>query len=260
MVDSTRDPETDLDPRPMTPRPSPHARLPPAARASSAARSTPLLAAVILGACGPSAPPPSPEPTVDASQVARILRSETRLVEPSLILFRWSLREQEVRVSGRGVARVEPPYRARLDLFLDNGETVARAALVDDELRIPPGMPDGIIPPPHLLWGTLGVFRPGTGAALLGATEEGDHTVLRYGIGPGQEVHYRLRDRRIHSVELLEGGKVVQRVSVEPGEPSELYPAEATYRNLSAFRELKLDRQSVEVVEGYPPDIWIPGA
>jgi len=37
-------------------------------------------------------------------------------------------------VRGEGVARVEPPYRARLDLFR-NMETVSSAILVDDVLR-----------------------------------------------------------------------------------------------------------------------------
>ena len=36
------------------------------------------------------------------------------------------------------------------------------------------------------------------------------------------------------------------------------YPEGATYRNLGAFRELKLTRESVETVESYPPDIWFP--
>ena len=50
------------------------------------------------------------------------------------------------------MARIEPPSKARLDLFLDNGEGVLSAALVDDELRLPHGAPEDILPPVELMW------------------------------------------------------------------------------------------------------------
>ena len=186
------------------------------------------------------------------------LERVTRLEEPTRILFEWSLNEQGTRVRGRGIARIEPPFRARLDLFMGNGETVARAALVDDELRLPPGVPQGIIPPAHLLWTALGVFRPGRDAAFLGAEREaGGGISLRYLYPNGQELRYRLEGRTILEAELLEDGHTIQRVSIAPdGEGS--YPEEATYRDLTSFRELTLTRQSVENVEFYPPDIWFP--
>ena len=36
------------------------------------------------------------------------------------------------------------------------------------------------------------------------------------------------------------------------------YPVLATYRNLAAFRELKIIRDRLDRVESYPPDIWNP--
>lgn len=217
-----------------------------------------IAAAMLVSGCS-SAPPPPPAPPLDAGQVATTARTRTRLTEPVRILFDWSLSEPDARFSGRGVARVEPPYRARLDLFLPNGETIARAALVDDDLRIPAGVREGILPPSHLLWGVLGVFRPGVGAALLGADEgDGPAIVMRYGYAGGREIHYGLRGRSVERVDLLEGGHVVQQVSLTTDQESR-YPAEAVYRDLGAFRELRISRESVEVVEPYPPDIWTPG-
>lgn len=217
-----------------------------------------VMASCLLAACS-SAPPPTPAPPLDAEAVATAARTRTVLDQPARILFSWSLSEPDARFSGRGVARIEPPYRARLDLFLANGETIARAALVDDELRIPAGVRDGIIPPAHLLWGVLGVFRPGSGAALLGAEEQSDQGVMmRYGYEGGREIHYLLAGRRVREVELAEGGHVVQRVSLVL-ESDARYPAEAVYRDLGAFRELRITRESVENVEPYPPDIWDPG-
>lgn len=196
-------------------------------------------------------------PQVDAPQVALRAEAVTALQHPSRIVFDWSLAEQGVRVSGRGVARVEPPYRARLDLFLGNGEAAARAALVGDDLRIPPGVPTDILPPSHLLWGTLGVFRPGMGTGLLGgdALDEGG-VQLRYRLGNGDEVHYDLdQARQVRSVAVLRSGTVIQRLAVE--RDGDGFPTEAVYRDLAAFRELRMTRESVVQVEPYPADIWI---
>jgi hypothetical protein len=197
-------------------------------------------------------------PVGDAETAAVQLRDETGLEDPLRIVFDWELNDQGQRVEGRGVARVEPPYRARLDLFLDNGETVISAALVDGDLRLPPGSPDDILPPPDLMWGALGVFRPVGDARLIGADRlEGEAIRLRYQHGDGREVHYRVRDGALRVLELVEGGHVVQRVDVS-AERIERYPVEATYRNLAEFRELKLVRQSLSVVDAYDPDIWDP--
>jgi hypothetical protein len=215
------------------------------------------LAALSVAACRP------PEPAVigpvgDPETAAVQLRNETGLEDPLHIVFAWELNDQGQRVEGRGVARVEPPYRARLDLFLDNGETVIRAALVDGDLRLPPGSPDDILPPPDLMWGALGVFHPVGDARLVGADRlEGEAVRLRYQHEDGREVHYRIVNDVLRVLELLEGGHVVQRVDVAP-ERVERYPVETTYRNLAEFRELKLVRESLAVVDAFDPEIWDP--
>ena len=197
-------------------------------------------------------------PAVDAEQTALRLEDHTSLEGPVRIIFDWELNEAGVRVSGRGVARIEPPYRARIDLFLGNNEQILKAALINGELKIPPGAPLDILPPPDLMWGTLGVFRPDYGTEFLGGDElEGDALRLRYRYSDGTELHYGIEQGLLNSLELLEDGHVVQRVQVEMT-PESRYPVEATYRNLAAFRELKLTRDRIDRVESYPPDIWDP--
>ena len=165
--------------------------------------------------------------------------------------------DRDARFQGRGVARVEPPFKARLDLFSGSGETIAWAALVDDDLRLPRGTPDGIIPPAELLWGTLGVFRPGSETTLLGAENLGDGRVrLSYQRPDGLVVRYTLRGDGVEEVERIRQGQTVERVTLEQ-ERVDQYPEEATYRNLAAFRELRLSRDSAVPVEPYPPDIWL---
>lgn len=223
-------------------------------------RAAGALAVGLLAGCASSGPDLSTDPSIDARQVALVLEEGTRLERPVRILFDWSLNESGMRFRGRGVARLEPPYRARLDLFTGNGETVLQAALVDDELRLPRGAPTEVVPPPPLLWATLGVFRAGAGATFLGGSRRGESTLrLRYLVSDEEELRYQVRARRVEEAELLEDGHVLHRVEVAHGS-DDRFPTEATYRNLGAFRELRVRMESVEYVESYPPDIWNLGA
>lgn len=222
-----------------------------------------VLAALLATAASTACRPPEPvvvAPAVDPEQLALALEDRTALEGPRRILFDWEINEAGVRARGRGVARVEPPYRARLDLFLAGGETVVRAALVDGELRLPPGARDGVLPPPDLLWGVLGVFRPRFGIEMMGAErlEDGDLR-LRYRYPDGTALHFLVADGRVRAMETQEGGRTVQRVDLELEDGSRV-PVEATYRDVTAFRELKLTRASIEVVEPFPPDIWDPAS
>ena len=214
-----------------------------------------LFLASFLGACAPQRPVVL-APAVDAEDLALALEDHTTIEQPIRVVFGWQLNESGMRVSGRGVARVEPPYKARLDLFLGNGETVVRAALIDGDLRLPPGAPTNILPPADLMWGVLGVFFPQRGVTLLGADRlEGDDLQLRYGYDDGRELHYRVTEGRIGTMELLRENHVVERVELEM-EEDDRYPLQATYRNMAAFRELKMARESIERVEPFPPEIW----
>lgn len=226
--------------------------LPPALR--------PVLVAslVLLPACASSPAAEPPDPAVDAERAALVLEQATRLESPLRIIFDWSLNEQGMRISGRGVTRMEPPYRARLDLFAGNGETVARAGMVGGDLRLPRGTPPGIIPPGPFLWASLGVFRPGEEAELLGGryVDDGD-LQLRYRLSDGDELLFRVRGRQVLEVARLEQGRVLERLTARH-EGDSLLPVEATYRHLGDFRELNVRRDSVARVESYPPDIWDP--
>ncbi len=218
-----------------------------------------LLGATALLAACPPAPPAVIAPIPDAEGAARALQEDTDLQEPLRIDFTWQLNDGGQRVRGVGVARVEPPYRARLDLFLDNGETVISAALVGEELRLPPGAPEDILPPPDMMWGALGVFRPHEGTHLVGGDRlEGEGVRLTYAYDDGTRLQYEAVDGALRSLELLDGSYVVQRVDVSP-EREGGYPVEATYRNLADFRELKLERKSLQrQPEPFEPSIWDP--
>ncbi len=214
-----------------------------------------LLALGLLASCAPPAPPPGP--TIDARQIGLLQEESTKLERPFRVLFDWRISEQGARFQGQGVARMEPPYRARLDLFLGNGELIVAAALVDDDLRLPVAAPEGIIPPAPLLWATLGVLRPGRLSSLLGGEAiDSTRIRLRYRIPQGGEVHYVFQEGVLERGELLRGGRVEETLALDRAVEGSNLPAVAVYRNLPAFRELEVTVERIDHVESYPPDTW----
>jgi len=128
--------------------------------------------------------------------------------------------------------------------------------LVGDELRLPPGAPEGLIPPAPLLWASFGVFKPGQVPRLLGGEATAENTVrLRYDIPGARELFFWLEDGRISAAEILRDGRTEERVQVSwPESPD--HPSVANYRNVTAFRELEVEVESIEYVESFPPEIW----
>ncbi|MCY4572028.1 MAG: hypothetical protein OXF01_04430 [Gemmatimonadetes bacterium] len=221
-----------------------------------------LLGGLLAGACGaPPLPPPQtaqPTPT-DLRAEALLIEYTTRVAQPSRIVFRWRAQEPGPRRhEGTGVARVEPPYRARLDLFLDNGEAAAIAVLVEDELRIPASLPTELVPPAPLMWAVFGVFRPGAGARMAEGRITRGTMELEYELPSLDRVRFHLRDRAVVNAERLERGSVVETVFISDREGATIFPEEATYRNLPGYRELRLTLESIEHVDAFPPDIWYP--
>lgn len=215
-----------------------------------------VAAAAVVASCTGS-PGPPPGPAIDAREVALLREADTRPLRPMRTVFRWRINEQGARFSGQGVVRMEPPYRARLDLFLENGEAVLQAALVDDDLRIPAQAPPGLIPPAPLLWISLGVFRPGRLSRLVGGEAIDSTGVrLRYRIAAGGEARFEFENGVPISGELLRGGRVEETLRVDWGPDSDVIPSGTLYRNLPSFRELEIEVESVDYVETYPPDIW----
>ncbi len=210
----------------------------------------------MTGGCTTATPAPS-EPPLNAGQLATRASQASAPDAPYRIVFEWSLTEPSMRLQGRGVARIEPPYRARLDLFSRSGDRVTAAALVDGELRLPEGMPE-YLPPPTLFWGALGVFRPDRGMALGGGSWRPDGTAeLRYLPGPEEELTIRLSETAIREILVARGGRTTQELRVTRAE-GERFPRETVYRDLTRTRELRMTVESVEHVESYPSDVWTP--
>ncbi|MEJ2540314.1 MAG: hypothetical protein P8188_10125 [Gemmatimonadota bacterium] len=215
-----------------------------------------LVVALLSGCAGGASAPRIVTPLPDPAAALREMEDRTVLEQPTRIFFDWTLTEEGIRVRGRGVARVQPPDRARLDLFLSNGEAVAGAILIGDELTLPVSLPSDILPPPELLWGTVGMIRLGsTTEVVQGGELEDGATLLQTRLPTQEGVLYRVRDGQVRMIEQTTGdGTVVKRLAA--AYDGAAIPAEAVYRDLTAFRELTLTRDRVEHVEGFAPHIW----
>ena len=205
-----------------------------------------------------SSPPPAAQAPIDAGQMALSAERASALDAPYRLVFEWALNEPGARLNGRGVARVEPPNRARLDLFLSNGERVAAAAMVGEEFRVAAGGQTEL-PAPAFLWGAIGVFRPGDFSVLRGGSWQSSGVAeLTYQFSGGGELRYHLRGNRIERMEVHRAQRPAEEVRLVRVD-GERFPRQAIYRHLDQVRELRITLEAVEHVESYPSDIWDPG-
>ena len=215
---------------------------------------------LLPAACGTPAPAPIALPAgVEPEAVALAVLEQTQPRNPLRILFQYRVREADFRFRGQGVARVDLPYRVRLDLFSHQGETIFEAALVEGDLRVPPWAPRELAPPPALLWAALGIFRPDPDLRFLGGEGGPDGgVVLRYGRPGSLELRFRISDGQLTRAELHRDGHLAEEVDLAlEGAPVKV--VETVYRNRAEFLEMTFSLESVENVESFPSFIWYPG-
>jgi len=215
-----------------------------------------LFAALGLDACAPKAGEIRGPASYALEQEAV---AATAPEAPLQIVFDWTAREREARYTGRGAARVQQPYRARLDLFGPRGERYLSAALVDGELRVPTGVARDLVPPPALLWSVLGVFTPPSGATLAASDEREGRIRLEYRGAAGDRWRFEIVEGSLRTAEWIESDRSRHTVELSGDAPAGL-PRVAVYRDWAGFNELTLRLDEVEHVEPFPPELWEPGA
>lgn len=214
----------------------------------------------VAAACAPRTPPAAGVPVADPTATAAALAAATAPSERKQINFGWTLDEAGSRVRGRGVIRLQPTDRLRLDLFGPRNESYLSAAMVGDEARLPPGATgDVAIPSPALLWAGIGVIRPPRSATLESATVTPEATILRYADVSGDLFEYQVSGGgapRLEQLQRLGSRGPLETVRIERDEAGEI--SRSTYRDWSAYRDLTLEIESSENAEPFPEAIWTP--
>ncbi|HEX9106998.1 MAG TPA: hypothetical protein VF832_07215, partial [Longimicrobiales bacterium] len=191
--------------------------------------------------------------------LARAAIAATAPKAPLKLVFGWSLQDRDAHFGGKAAARIEPPYRARLDLFGPRGEGYLSAAVVGEAVRIPPSAQSqaGVIPPPALLWTALGVLSPPADARLVATRRDGEQTLLEYARG-AERWRFTLVGGALRRAEV--DGAAAGRLTVElKGGGALGLPKQAVFRDYAAFRELTLTLDRADEAQSFPPDTWTPG-
>ena len=201
-----------------------------------------ILGLLPLAACAPRLQPLSGAPVPARVPSGALAPGHRRL------LFNWELEDRELAARGEGVARVASPDSARLDLFVSGGFGSGAALLLGDTLRLPGGdLARRFVPPPPLLWATLGrVAIP----ALKDTAARVDGGLLRVDIGSPVEWRLTFRSDSLVRLERIDGNRVVEWVD-RRGDV-------IRYRNEAAKRALLLTIKRVEEVAPFDAAIWGP--
>ncbi|MFQ5678657.1 MAG: hypothetical protein ACE5HP_04290 [Gemmatimonadota bacterium] len=188
------------------------------------------------------------------ASVARRLEEETGASRPARIRFRWEYGDENGRLRGDGVARINPPDSFRLDLFT-TGEGSMAVTLTADSLATLGEIEDVRLPPPPFLYAMAGVFRPGGSASVAGHGSRED-AVLEFAEPGGRRLVFFVEAGRLARLEERSEGRVTQRIRVRWG-GSGKWPQRAEYRDLVSPRRVRwtLQEEAEEPI-GFPAEIY----
>lgn len=208
-----------------------------------------------LSACSPGARPLAGLPA------STTLPPTALPPRPQRLQFTWSYKDETFEANGDGVVRVMAPDRARLDFFLRNGMAGGYAILIGDSLMVPGiDLVRRFLPPPPLLWATLGRLTvPATPDTLARI----DGTLLRADLGDlsrgdaskasGRTWRVTFAGTALTRVERVENRKVEEWITRERGSTA---PWELRYVHERANRSLRITVTDTATVEGFDDAIW----
>jgi len=199
-----------------------------------------LLELLTLG-CAPRAAPLDGAPAPARLPTAQLTGAQR-------IQFRWSYDDGSLIGRGEGLARVAAPDSARLDFFMDGGLGGGGTAfLLGDSVDAPGGdFVRRLLPPPALLWASLGRLAV---PAAADTTARTDGALLRADIGRDPVYRVTFDGAALRRVERIAGGRLQEWVTRTSN-------AVVEYRHETSGRRLVLEITRQERVEGFDASIW----
>jgi hypothetical protein len=163
------------------------------------------------------------------------------------VAFEWEYSDVDMVGRGEGVARIAFPDSVRLDFFLAGGLAGGGAVMIGDAVDAPGiELVRRLIPPPTLLWGSLGRTNlPVTRDTAI----RRDGALLRADLGRPVAWRVTFRGDRLVRLEHVDGGRLVEWVD-------RAIDSRIEYRQEAAHRSLKLHITRVENVTPFDESIW----
>lgn len=162
------------------------------------------------------------------------------------MVIEWRYSDLDFAVRGEGLIRLAPPDSARLDFFLAGGYGGGRALLIGDSLTFPSA--DGLrryLPPPALLWATLGRLSVQGADTVLRV----DGDTLRADIGAAPRWRAAFVDDRLVRLEHITRDRV--REYVIRGDSTSV-----RYEHAAPRRRLEITIMRSESSAEFDADIW----
>jgi hypothetical protein len=200
------------------------------------------LAATLSCAGAPRAGPLTGVPVAASIPDTRLPRGHRSL------FFGWEYKERVFSAKGEGVARLASPDSARIDLFLENGNSAGFVILIGDSL-VAVAQDDlrKSFPPRPLLWAALGVVR--VTAPDTVARQDGDTLRVEIGRDPTWRMAYGTRV--LARMERITEGRIEEMVERRDS-------TRVVYRQPAAGRSLVLTIRRVTTEAGFDAAIWRP--
>jgi len=193
--------------------------------------------------CRPAAPPITGTAAPAALPKAQLPPVHLKYV------FKWLYFDGDTQLSGDGAARISPPDSVRLDFFVARGMGSGHVMLIGDSLRTPgPNQVKVLVPPPPLLWASLGRLDvprlPDTLARAAGDT-------LRVELSGAGNTRWRTTfvATALREVSQLVGSHIEQFVTRDPEKGT------AHYEHRRG-RRLDITLTRVDTVPGFDVAIW----
>lgn len=205
-------------------------------------RLLPLVAVLLLGGVGCT---PKVR-ALDGEPATRPLPQTRDIRHPESVVIEWRYADRDFAMRGEGLVRLLPPDSARLDFFVAGGYGGGRAFLIGDSLVAPEAASiERFLPPPALLWATLGRL------AVQGAdtTLRVDGDTLRADIGAAPRWRAAFVGGDLVRLERIEGERLREFVVHEDS-------MAVRYQHAAPPRRLEITIVRRQPMRGFDAEIW----